>query len=562
MIRRRRPKVTSKILLFAGLLFLSVGLLAAFFTAGTMTYGYMKAASWTAVPAQIDTLEYKISYGDSTTYNVEAKYRYVVDGQEYTNTRVALSTGYDNVGTFWYDLHRKLKREKQRDDVYAWVDLDNPQNALLDRSFRWRMVVFGSIFLIMFGMFGVGMIWGAFLPEKTKEDRKAEARSGIKSDEASSYKFIFYFGLLFFLAGSGFTALIIPDVLKGQNLAALLVLLFPVVGALIMAFAWRSKRSYQLIGETLLFPDPVIGAIGGQTGGHFEINSRTDGSPVTMRLTCSESRKSGDDTYTSIIWQDTTTAYAKSIVDGSRVHFVFDVPAELPEEGKSGKHRSVDWELSCDAKLEINGETVPMTRTWEIPMEKSTRTSRAMAYVPSHFSRTVVAREEEAAQESAADQIPIEDLGGDISITSASARDLKLTIPFAGVGLLFAGIGYFLIDEWFGGYFFLILGLGFAIPSLFTMGRRLNVLVNTTDKIIFMGRSWFFISLYTRRLTYSDPSEFSIVETSSSSSDKIQTVYYALYAERDGKKLKLAEGVQGERAAEALLAAVKEKLFG
>lgn len=561
MIRRKRRKVTNKTFLFLGVVFLSVGVFASYITAGSMVLGYMNASGWSQVPVQIEALEYKAKRGENTTYTVTAKYSYVVDGGDYSSTSVAISTGYDNVGTFWYDLYHKLDRQKSKGTAYAWVDLDNPQNALLDRSFRWQMVAFGGIFLIMFGMFGFALTWLAFLPEKNKQQIKDEARAGLKSNEAEAYKFIFYFGLVFLLVGLAFTGLALPEVLTGRNIAAALVLVFPAVGGFLIRVSRRAKHTYQLIGPTFLLPDPVMGSIGGQAGGKFKINSRTDGNPVKIHLSCKETHGSGQHRHTSIVWQDTMTAYVKPIPDGSWVHFVFDVPGHLPEAGKRGKNRTVSWDVSCDAQLDIDGEIVTLNRTWMMPMEKSTRTSRAMAHVPENFIKETQQTELEMAQASAGHQIKIEDLGGNISITSRAGRNIGVLGIFAGIGLLFAGVGVFTFASWFGAYIFLVIGSFFVISSIFAMGRRLNVLVNRTDKMIFMGRSWFGVPLYMRRLAYSDPAEFSVQKTSSSSKGNIQTDYYAIYAEREGRKIKLAESVAGKDAAEALLVSIRAKIF-
>jgi hypothetical protein len=76
-----------------------------------------------------------------------------------------------------------------------------------------------------------------------------------------------------------------------------------------------------------------------------------------------------------------------------------------------------------------------------------------------------------------------------------------------------------------------------------------------------MGRSWFKLPLYTKKIAYLDPAQFSISETFSMSSGRIKTVYFALYVENNGKKVKLAEGVEGEDAAQALLDGLLRKLF-
>ena len=62
------------------------------------------------VPAQLVRVELEEHDGDdATTYETTATFRYDYAGQAYTGTRVAISTGPDNIGDFqrrlYYELH-------------------------------------------------------------------------------------------------------------------------------------------------------------------------------------------------------------------------------------------------------------------------------------------------------------------------------------------------------------------------------------------------------------------------------------------------------------------------
>ena len=175
-----------------GLVFLVSGLAAGYFSFGKMTIEYLSSSDWVLVPAQIESVELKINSGESTTYRVEATYGYDYEGQSYRSDKVSLSSGSDNVGTYWQDLNRELQTKQSNNTAQVWVDPDNPSNSLLDRTFRWAQVAFGSLFLLMFGGFGSVAVWYSLKKRKTDNEQLELNRvNGISSNQKSGFWFIF-----------------------------------------------------------------------------------------------------------------------------------------------------------------------------------------------------------------------------------------------------------------------------------------------------------------------------------------------------------------------------------
>lgn len=236
-------------------------------------------------------------------------YRYNYQGEFYNSDNVSLSSGSDNVGTYWQDLDRKLRTDQTNNSAQAWVNPNNPSQSVLDRTFRWAQVAFGALFLLMFGGFGLGMSWFALRKTKTEAEQLDLARvDGISSNQKFGFWFLFWFASIFLLMGSFAFAMVLPDIINGDY-AALFTSLFVIVGAGIMFFALRGRRRYKLIGPTPLFLDPLPGAIGGQVGGSFQIASVFVDKPITVKLTCQRRVKSGKNTSIKIIWQDSMVAY-------------------------------------------------------------------------------------------------------------------------------------------------------------------------------------------------------------------------------------------------------------
>jgi hypothetical protein len=356
--------------------------------------------------------------------------------------------------------------------------------------------------------------------------------------------------------------LLLPTALADGEYAALFVLIFVVVGAGIMFFGWRSYNLYKDIGKTLLFLDPVPGAIGGQVGGYFDIDAHVGEAPMQIRLTCYEDKKSGEETYRSIIWQEINEPYSKRRVDETRVIFVFDVPGDLPEPQRWSGGRYIGWTVECLGTIVRGQEQMPLSRSWSIPLKKSAQISRVAKHIPAEFIQAQEKAKLAAAKSSAAEQIDVGRVGDDFMITSDAGRRIGFSLNLAGTGTFFAVLGLFLArSDWFLGYFFFLIGAPFAIIGLFLIGRKITVIANPRERMVFMGRSWFKLPLYTKRIAYSDPAQFSVLETLSMSSGPTKTVYHALYLENNGKKVKLAEGIKGEDAANALLDDLLTKLF-
>src|SRR6185369_12802690 len=126
-------------LLLFGLTFLGAGLAAGYFFALTDTITAINARSYVPVPAEILNVELKRHHGkNSNTYETKARYRYTVGDNSYTSERVAISSGADNIGDYQQDLYERLNTARlRRTPVTAWVNPNNPSEALLDRDMRW-----------------------------------------------------------------------------------------------------------------------------------------------------------------------------------------------------------------------------------------------------------------------------------------------------------------------------------------------------------------------------------------------------------------------------------------
>lgn len=512
-------------------MFLIAGLGVAYFTFVTMTQRYFETQNWQNVQATIDELSLEKNYGeDSTTYRVVANYRYQFNGLSYSNQQVALNDTQDNIGDYWQRLYQQLQKNRSLDKVFAWVDPNNPSDALLDRTFRWEKVAFGSLFILMFGGFGAGTIW---LSLKSTPDKLATAMNGIASQEKDGHTFIFYFGLFFFLIGALIGSFAIPSALRNGEYGAFILLAFMAVGVWVMYIAQRKKKTYHTIGPSPLFLDPLPGAIGGQIGGHFTLGLQYSQQPLDVKITCLSKRKSGKKTRSSILWQEQIRAYCQQSIDGMHSRFTFDVPDHLPASREWQKNSCIEWEIESTGMLMLNSQAIEFQRTWSIPAEHSTAKSQIEQQIPEPYQQEQAEAVLAAASLSADQQIEINSNTGSnhdsLEIISHAGRHLGTTIGTFLIGLVFVASGFFTVmQNWYPGYLFIVIGLICTLLGLFLAGRKITTTINTQSRFLHLRRSWFNIGLYSREVALFSPKQLDLQRSSSTTQGSKFTEHFKL----------------------------------
>ncbi|MCD8521139.1 MAG: DUF3592 domain-containing protein [Saccharospirillaceae bacterium] len=563
-----------------GSIFLAVGLLVAGITAGKPFVLYLESQGWDSVPVTITRLELIPKYDeDSVTWRVEASYQYFVDGNTYYNNSVSLSSGSDNIGNYWQLLYSRLNTDKQRQQAYAYVNPDDPQRAYLDRSLRPEMMLFGGVFALVFMLAGGGVMYLGWRPSNNADDIE-HARSGIASDQRGGYKILLVFGILFILISLP-AVVTVADALSDGQWSALLAFLFPLVGGVILFFALRMRKRYLQIGPTPLFPDPLPGYAGGQVGGCFHLTRGEWIKPPQVRLTCTHSYSTGSGkerrTQHDVIWQSKGRAYTEPKNSGCDVHALFDVPADVPGSGSQpGYHGLIQWSLHCTGTISLpvsasynprvdnsramrshNRQTVEFERSWSLPVEKGQRASSFQ--IPSEVQQAWHQQQREEARESAAAQINLATQGESLHLSSQRGRHARMALGMVLFGGIFDGAAVFLLHKasqgeamlWLMGGVFLLAGLLITGFGLFWLGRGLQADVSAGH--VRMVRRLFGVTLYQRNGTVTSPSQVQLsVGLSSTDQHGVRTEYYTLLVNADGKKIKLAEGIEGREAAEAL----------
>ncbi|MCM2327102.1 MAG: DUF3592 domain-containing protein, partial [Lysobacter sp.] len=227
---------------------------------GSTVHASWKARGWVPVPAVVESasLHESGSSDGGDTYRADGSFRYAWNGRSYTGTRLGTSMigGTDNFDSWHQETSSRLKAARAAGQpVTVWVNPENPAEAVYDRGIRWSELLFLTPFALAFGGVGVGALVAMVhvLRGKGSEAAGASAQQGL--DRAlgtvgkggqSSARFLWIFAFFWNALSWPIAILVVRDVAASGEWLALIVLLFPLVGLLVLwgaiATSWKSFR--------------------------------------------------------------------------------------------------------------------------------------------------------------------------------------------------------------------------------------------------------------------------------------------------------------------------------
>ena len=502
---------------------------------------------------------------DSNTYEANAEYTYDFGGQRYTNDRVAIASGADNIGDYQQDMGRYLSGVRSRGErIVVYVNPDKPSEAIIDRSLRWGLTGFKSIFLFTFGGVGLGLIIFVLRAAKEKDLSAPEYRDRpwlaneqwqsavLKSNSKAAMWGGWAFAAFWNLVAAPLPFVIYTEVTEKNNMPALLGLLFPLVGIGLITWAVKRTLEWNRFGPAPVTLDPFPGSIGGHVGGTIDVKVSYDArAKFSLTLTNLHSYVSGSgknrSRKESPEWQDTQLAHASSGATGSWLSFRFDVPQNLSE---SDADRSEDsyyiWRLNLKAEL----PGVDIDRNYEIPVYATGENSAQL----SGFSIEQARGEQQ--------QIDIQVIEKLVELTyEAGGRAMRfpmgrnLLSGFGGLifGSFFTGAGWYLIqyeNHPFMGSVFGGVGLLIVVSACYFVLNSLEVLQDGGD--IRTVRRVLGIPVKRGQMRRADFVRFSKKTSSTTHSGNTHVIHYSISAvDRHGQKLIVGEGFKSASQADA-----------
>lgn len=546
--------------------FFSVGVWMLWSVSSTLNEAQQMRA-WVPVDARILSAGYTTSSGDSDTYEVYAEYTYSYGGAYYTADRVTLSGGGDNIGDYQMDMGNRLSALMSRGETVAvYVDSEQPQMAIVDRSIRWGLIGFKSIFIFVFGGVGLFLLIAAWRAPREKDETLPEYQASpwllndnwqtptIRSDSRMAMWGAWGFAAFWNLISAVTPFLAYREVVEKQNYIALVALLFPLVGIGLIVWAIRRTLEWRRFGAAPVTLDPFPGSIGGHVGGVIDLNLPFDSSHrFELTLTNVHHYVSGSGKNRSrkekALWQDVQIAHAELGSKGTRLVFRFDVPEGQTETDAEASGDSYDaWRLNLKAEL----PGADLDRDYDIPVYATATRSRMLSDRAVQQSR----RELGAVSE--------EKIRNAINVTHGATgkrmlypmgRNLASSIGGFVIGSIFAAAGWYLVVEEgqriFGGIFGGVGGL-IAIATLYMMLNSLEVSqqgsgVRTVRRIL-------GIPVGRKTMQHHEFDKFIKDSSFQTQSGGNHVMHYSIYAlDRQGNKMVVGEGFKGESEANAAI---------
>ncbi|MFT4628928.1 MAG: hypothetical protein ACI8PV_000034 [Dinoroseobacter sp.] len=548
-------------ILFFGV-FLAAGVGFFVFAALPMISTWQAAKTWVQAPAQLISQQLKIDHSDdSTTYQAMAEYHYQAFGNRYTSTRVAVSDGNDNIGSFQQDLARRLRIIADNGGHFTvWVNPDQPSDSLIDRSLRISLLLFYSIFLLAFGGVGAGgMVYTVIKAKKHQElvnvdpsspwlSKQYWANPTILSNSNSGSMGMGVFALAWSVVSLAPLLVGIRELQAGNELA-LIAFIFPAIG-LGLSYYWiKLRQNLKATGVMPLTLDPYPGSIGGQLGGTIKLANKNPSellsSEVIAACILTEEGSDNDNNTTSFIWQDSMVPAAKASAEGTEISFCFDLPANLPESTSSDRMPHTNWKLSLSLGFQqgfkIDREYVDLP-VFETATQSHFLSKQAFA---SHSAATL------QAHNAAVDKI--------INVQQDShgyrlyypPGQQKWWLALSLFGLIFVQIGLTIPDLTFN-VIFPAIGSFFAVLGFYLFAKALDVRIGAEG--ITSTRTLLGITIRTRFIPSFSFTEFREKKTHSSSSGRKHTQYYSIIAHgQDKQQLVVAEGLKSKGEAQAAI---------
>jgi hypothetical protein len=553
------------VLLLFALPFFGVGVWMAYSVSSTF-YEAWQMKQWVPVTATLTRAGYESKRGDNSyTYEAYADYSYQYEGIAYSNDRVAIAGGADNIGDFQQVLGDRLSAAMSRGDgIVIYVNPGKPEEAIVDRSVRWGLIGFKSIFVFGFGGIGLGLIYFSLRAKKEKDlsDPKYSEQPWLANEDwqtaliTSSSKTTMYFtwGFAAFwnLISAPLPFVIYREIVQKENYLALVGLLFPMVGAGLIVWALRRTLEWRRFGPAPLSLDPFPGSIGGHVGGIIDVKLPYDSyARFSLTLTNLYSYMSGSgkdrSRKSSAEWQDTQVAHATSGVQGTRLSFRFDVPKSLNESDAEKTEDSYYlWQLNLKAEL----PGIDIDRDYEIPVYATEQQSQEL----SNFSIAEARADQRQIDLAIIKKIVRLDYGiGGRSMLYPAGRNLWNGFMGILFGVIFAGAGWFLVTE--AGH--AVMGAVFGGVGLLVLVSAVYFALNSLEIVAEGGdirtvRRVLGFPVKRMRMRSSDFVRFDKKKSSYSQSGTRHVVHYSLHAvDKRGQKMVVGEGFKGISQADA-----------
>ena len=329
--------------------------------------------------------------------------------------------------------------------------------AMQSASRSGRDALFGTIFGLFFAVIGAGLMVVAVVGySKTKQDdtraaanpdkpwlwREDWAAGKANGDDPRANITVWVFTAFWDIMSAFVTLKVLPDLLKQADPRALLVLIFPLAGLVITAFAVRGTLRVQRYGKTSFQFDRAPFIPGGRVKGTIRLKLPT-ATPhgIDLRLSCKRRIVTGSGKNQSVnelvLWQEQANVPAQSVMQGltgAEIPVEFAIPQDACGTDNSNPRDRVYWQLQ--AKADVPG--ADFSDHYELPV------FRTGAEVSTEVDSTVTPRSEQPAQAPEKTKIIYSDDGSGPSFYFPPMRNPMQALGVLGFAAVWSVVVYLL----------------------------------------------------------------------------------------------------------------------
>jgi hypothetical protein len=188
--------------------------------------------------------------------------------------------------------------------------------------------------------------------------RKDWAAGRIVSSARKAVGLLWIFVGFWCVASAAISLVVVPPQLQQGNRAALIALVFPVIGLAMIFFALNTTRAWRKFGRSIFEMAAVPAAVGGTLEGEIQVRGKLQPQHgLHLRLTCFRRTSKGSgqsrNTTEKILWQDEKWLRAdlpQTDLNATGIPVFFKLPDSLPESTVTFGD-GVHWRLEAAAAL-------------------------------------------------------------------------------------------------------------------------------------------------------------------------------------------------------------------
>ena len=355
--------------LVAGLAFLLAGVWIGMRPMGQMLHAAWEVRSWQPTPVEVlaTALDDREGSEGGTAHAVQARYRYEFAGEVHESTRVGLDlgTGADNIGPWHQQWHERLRAARDGElRLLAWVNPRHPEQAVLDRQLRWRLLLVLTPFALVFPLVGLGLIVGCAsalraqfqtagrAPGKGSEARPAQGLSSATALLTPRHRALAHWLVALFWCGIAFP--VAGAFIDGRTpiWVQLFTSVFVVVGLFLLWEALRQTASAWRYGGSRLHIRPARPHAGQTLELDLRLSPRAAAAwhrrPAPRcclsQFRLDESSSGAQEREVQCIEQALQVLHPGPA--GLRLQARFEIPADAPPDGSLRSGERVSWRLS------------------------------------------------------------------------------------------------------------------------------------------------------------------------------------------------------------------------